>query len=187
MTEKEKPQYKNYLKKTVNCQVNDSTIKKQIVSILSKVEGKITSKTKAIAFQSWIKDRHQYLGYSNTKYGAVDTLNTMKKHPKSKVVNCADQSHLMIALLRTSGIPAIYEHGQTSAGGHYWPRAYVDNDKWAKVDSTHYKNSYDETVWTVSEKNMNERIYSLNRLGKLDKNKKIDKKLNNQQAKLLKK
>jgi hypothetical protein len=67
----------------------------------------------------------------------------------------------MIAMLRTSGVPAIYEHGKKEVIGHYWPRTLVSKNNWVKVDSTHAQNGYNYTNWSVKRYPVVRQLYSL--------------------------
>lgn len=124
-----------YLKSTKNCQVTDSTI----VALANKLtNGTNSSYEKAVNIFNWVRDNLNYSFYYNTKYGAVNTL-------KTKVGNCVDHSHLVIALARAAGIPAQYGHGDCkfSSGntyGHVWAQLYVNN-KWYNADATSSSNN----------------------------------------------
>jgi hypothetical protein len=125
-----------YLAATSNCQVNDPKIKALAASITS---GKTTAYDKAVAIFNWVRDNIGYSFYYNTKYGALGTLN-------SKTANCVDTSHLLIALSRAAGLPAMYVHGtcQFTSGswyGHVWARIWVDG-KWYAADATSSRNTF---------------------------------------------
>lgn len=64
-------------------------------------------------------------------------------------------------MLRTSGVPAVYEHGKIGNTGHYWPRALVSKNNWVKVDSTSFRNGYDYTTWSVKKYPVVRQLYSL--------------------------
>ncbi len=124
-----------YLKVTKNCQAADSQIKSLAVSI---TKGKITTYDKSVAIFNWVRDNLSYSFYYNTKYGAVSTL-------AKRTGNCCDTTHLMVALLRTIGIPARYVHGycKFSSGnsyGHVWAQVYIDG-KWYTADATGSSNT----------------------------------------------
>ncbi|MCK9150694.1 transglutaminase-like domain-containing protein [Methanobacterium alcaliphilum] len=126
----------SYLKATTNCQVNNSVISSRAVSITSN---KNNTYDKAVAIFNWVRDNIGYSFYYNTKYGALGTLN-------KKTGNCVDTSHILIGLLRTSGIPARYVHGtcKFSSGstyGHVWAEVYV-NGTWYKADASSSRNSF---------------------------------------------
>ena len=125
-----------YLNPTKNCQSNSTVIKSYAASITS---GLTTQKDKAVAIYNWVRDNIGYSFYYNTKYGAVGTLT-------SKTANCVDTSHLMIALMRASGIPAEYEHvyAQFTSGnwyGHVIALVYI-NGVWYKADGTSSRNQF---------------------------------------------
>ncbi len=78
---------------------------------------------------------------------------------KSGSANCADTSHLVVALERAAGIPARYNHGSCrfSSGnvyGHVWAQVNV-NGKWYYADATSYRNSFGVV------KNWNTRSFTL--------------------------
>ena len=52
----------------------------------------------------YVRNNIAYEDYSNTKRGAYKTM-------KDGRGNCCDQAHLLVALLRTAGIPTYYVHG----------------------------------------------------------------------------
>ena len=125
-----------YLAATANCQVNDPKIKALAASITA---GKVTAYDKAVAIFNWVRDNIGYSFYYNTKYGAVGTLN-------ARTGNCVDTSHLVIALSRAVGLPAMYVHGtcQFTSGswyGHVWARIWVDG-KWYAADGTSSRNTF---------------------------------------------
>lgn len=125
-----------YLAATANCQVNDPRIKALAASITA---GKTTAYAKAVAIFNWVRDNVGYSFYYNTKYGAVGTLN-------SRTANCVDTAHLVIALSRAVGLPAMYVHGtcQFTSGswyGHVWARIWIDG-KWYAADATSSRNTF---------------------------------------------
>jgi hypothetical protein len=127
---------KPYLDPTNNCQSNSTIIKSCAASITN---GLTTQMDKAVAIFNWVRDNIDYSFYYNTKYGAVGTLS-------SRTANCVDTSHLMIALMRASGIPAEYEHvyAQFTSGnwyGHVIALVYI-NGVWYKADGTSSKNQF---------------------------------------------
>ena len=124
-----------YLKVSPNCEVGNEKIK-SLVNILT--ENLNSDLDKATAIFNYVLNNIQYSFYSNTKYGAVGTLN-------SKQGNCVDHSHLLIAMFRTASIPARYVHGTctfTSGDtyGHVWVQVLI-GDKWTVADATSSKNS----------------------------------------------
>lgn len=88
---------------------------------------------------NWVKRHVRYTFYRNTRYGASGTL-------KYRRGNCADQSHLVVALARSSGLHAKYAHGKVrfrsgKVYGHVWALVKV-NGKWYKADTTSKRNSF---------------------------------------------
>ena len=126
-----------YLKATTNCPITNSAIKSTVNSLIS---GLTTTKDKAVAIFNYVRDKISYSFYSDTRYGAVNTLSY-------KTGNCVDQSHLLVAMYRTAGIAARYVHGTcyfTSSGstyGHVWVQVLVDG-VWTCVDPTSSRNSF---------------------------------------------
>ncbi|MCL2157602.1 MAG: transglutaminase domain-containing protein [Methanobrevibacter sp.] len=126
----------NFLKAVKNCQVNDEMIK----SLASEItKNSKTTLQKATAIYNWVRDKITYVFYYNTKNGAKTTIS-------KKSGNCVDQSHLLIALSRASGIPARYVHGicnftSGKSYGHVWAQILVDN-VWTVADPTNSRNSF---------------------------------------------
>lgn len=137
--------YEVYLKKTTNCDVTNSKIQSLSKSLTS---GTTSAYNAAVKIYNYVRDKIDYTFYYNTRYGSVGTLN-------KKVGNCVDQTHLMIALMRASNIPARYCHATCSfrsglVTGHVWAEVYV-NGKWYKCDSTSQSNSFNKIVnWKSS-------------------------------------
>lgn len=102
------------------------------------VTKKLTTREKAINIFNWVRDYVDYSFYYNTKRGAVGTL-------KTRLGNCVDLSHLMVALSRAAGIPARYVHANCkfSSGwcGHVWAQLYVDG-KWINADASNNINDF---------------------------------------------
>lgn len=124
-----------YLRATKNCQVNDASIVSLAASITKNSQ---TNLEKARAIFNWVRGKIDYVFYYNTKNGAKTTL-------AKKSGNCVDQTHLLIALSRASGIPARYVNGECrfisgSTYGHVWAQILVD-DTWTIADTTSTKNS----------------------------------------------
>lgn len=140
---------KPYLKATTHCQVGNSQIKSIVNSLTS---GLTTDLAKARAIYNYVRDAVSYSFYYDTRYGAVGTLN-------SKAGNCVDQSHLLIAMYRTAGLPARYVHGTCvfssgSTYGHVWTQVLI-GDTWIVSDATSTRNSFGSVV------NWNNYNYSL--------------------------
>ncbi len=124
-----------YLLPSANCQSTDPKI---VALAKSITKGSTSQYTSAVDIFNWVRDNINYSFYYNTQKGALGTLS-------SKSANCADTSHLMVALMRAAGIPARYEHinAQFSSGnwyGHVIAQVYV-NGKWLIADGTSYRNS----------------------------------------------
>lgn len=137
-----------YLKPTKNCQVNDARIQAKAKEI---TKGCTNELQKATVIFNWVRDNIRYQSYTETLKGAVNTLS-------SKLGNCVDQTHLLIGLLRASGIPTRYVNGMAtfkSSGhiGHTWAEVYV-NGKWMIADTTSsqntlgsVKNCWNHEIW----------------------------------------
>lgn len=125
---------KPYLAASTNCQVNDPAIVSLVKSLTS---GLTTDFAKATAIYNYVRDAINYNFYYNTLHGAVGTLNV-------KNGNCVDQSHLLVAMYRTAGLPARYAHGTCtfSSGtyGHVWTQVLI-GDTWIVGDPTSSRNS----------------------------------------------
>ncbi|MDI6701622.1 pseudomurein-binding repeat-containing protein [Methanothermobacter wolfeii] len=124
-----------YLVATANCQVNDSTIRSLAANLTA---GLSSAWDKATAIFNWVRDKVSYSFYYNTRYGAVNTL-------KYRTGNCVDQTHLLIALFRASGLAARYVHGTCTFNsgntyGHVWAQVLV-GDTWYAADPTSSSNS----------------------------------------------
>ncbi len=102
------------------------------------VTKKLTTLEKATNIFNWVRDCVNYSFYYNTKRGAIGTL-------KSRMGNCVDLSHLMVALSRAVGIPARYVHAECkfSSGwcGHVWAQLFV-NGKWINADASNNINDF---------------------------------------------
>jgi len=126
--------FEQYIVPTSNCQSTDS----RIIALASSItSGASTPYEAAQRIFNWVRDNIDYQFYYNTQKGAVGTLT-------SGGGNCVDTTHLLIALLRSVGIPARYVHGycQFSSGswyGHVWASVYV-NGQWIVADATSSRN-----------------------------------------------
>lgn len=125
-----------FLSSSKNCQSDDVTIKSLAKTITKNCK---TELEKATAIFNWVRDKVSYSFYYNTKKGAVKTLS-------SKSGNCVDKTHLLVALMRSSGIAAKYVHGKakfTSGNtyGHVWAQVLI-GDTWVVADTTSSKNSF---------------------------------------------
>lgn len=124
-----------YLQATTNCQVNNAAIQSLAASLTKNCK---TELEKATAIFNYVRDNIVYSSYSNTKRGAVQTLNDKKG-------NCVDQAHLLIALYRASGLEARYVHADcyfTSKKwiGHVFVQVLV-GDTWVVADPVSSSNS----------------------------------------------
>ncbi len=143
-----------YLVATTNCQVNNAAIKSLAASLTKNCK---TELEKATAIFNYVRDNIKYSYYYDTKYSATGTLN-------NKLGNCVDQTHLLIALSRASGLAARYVHADctfTVSGriGHVFAQIKV-GDTWVVADTTSSLNS----LGTV--KNWNVNTYTLKGQGK---------------------
>ena len=126
---------RKYLASSKNCQVKDKSIQDLAKTLTSKLKSDYEKGKKLF---NWVRDNIQYKKYRNTRRGAVKTLQTKKG-------NCVDQSHLLIALSRASGIPARYVKGGNCkftgglVSGHIWTQMYLNN-KWVVADTTSSRN-----------------------------------------------
>ena len=128
--------YSEYLSATKNCDAHSSYFKSIVNSVTSKISG---TYNKAVALFNYANNRLRYSSYYNTRYGSTQTC-------KQAFGNCCDMAHVVIALMRTAGIPARYNHATCyfSSGlitGHVWAEVYV-NGVWYKCDTTSAKNSF---------------------------------------------
>ena len=127
---------KEYLSSSKNCQVNNKEIKALANKLTSAIK---TDKEKGKKLFEWVRDNIGYDKYRNTRRGAVKTL-------QNRMGNCVDQSHLLVALSRASGIPARYVNGNNCrfttgyVSGHVWTEMYI-KDKWIVADTTSSRNS----------------------------------------------
>ena len=145
-----------YLKATTNCQVDNSKIKSLVNKVIS---GASSTKEKAVAIYNYVRDSISYSFYYDTAHGAVGTYNVGSG-------NCVDQSHLLIAMLRTADIPARYVHGTCtfssgSTYGHVWAQALV-NGQWYVVDPTSSRNSFGYVAnWNTNSYSLHSKYISL--------------------------
>ena len=114
-----------YLKSTKNCQVNDPKIQSKAKEL---AKGSDLEKAKSIF--RFVQTKIPYERYSNSRYGAVRTLEKGKG-------NCCDQAHLLVALFRAAGLPARYLHGND----HWWTDVYVGG-KWYPCDPTNQRHKF---------------------------------------------
>ena len=135
-----------YYKATSNCQVNNSAIKSIVNSLTA---GLTTDLEKATVLFNYVRDQVAYSYYYDTQKGALGTLN-------AKSGNCVDQAHLLIAMYRTAGLAARYEHGTCyfplsgNTYGHVWTQVLID-DVWVVGDPTSNRNSFGQVVsWNTN-------------------------------------
>ena len=127
---------RKYLASTKNCQVKNKEIQDLAKTLTSNLKSDYEKGKKLF---NWVRDNIHYKKYRNTLRGAVKTL-------KAKKGNCVDQSHLLIALSRASGIPARYVKGGSCkftsgyVSGHIWTQMYI-NKKWVVADTTSPRNT----------------------------------------------
>ena len=94
------------------CEVGHQAFK-DLINTRFNVPGDLVSTAKNI--YHFVRDEIKYEDYSNTKKGAFRTLQEGEG-------NCCDQAHLLVALLRTAGIPTYYAHGTN----HWWAVPCID-------------------------------------------------------------
>lgn len=113
---------------------------------------------KAKILFDYVKNNIKYLRYHNTVRGAEKTL-TYKQG------NCVDQSHLLISMARSSGIPARYVHGtcKFNSGyiGHVWTQLLVGNI-WYVADPVSKSNSFGVIKnWNIKKSTIKNKYISL--------------------------
>ena len=127
---------RKYLKETKYCQITNANI----VYVATNLKGSTPYETGTKIF-NWVRDNVDYSFYYRTKYGAANTL-------KKRLGNCADQAHLIVALARTSGLPARYVRGTCKfvvSGNvytHVWAQIWIKGRGWVTADSSSYLNSF---------------------------------------------
>ncbi|PKL67799.1 MAG: pseudomurein-binding protein [Methanobacteriales archaeon HGW-Methanobacteriales-1] len=127
---------RKYLKETKYCQITNANI----VYVATNLKGSTPYETGTKIF-NWVRDHVDYSFYYRTKYGAANTL-------KKRLGNCADQAHLIVALARTSGLPARYVRGTCKfvvSGNvytHVWAQIWIKGRGWVTADSSSYLNSF---------------------------------------------
>lgn len=127
---------RNFLKTTKYCQVTNANI----VYLATNLRGITAYETGNNIFK-WVRDNLDYSFYYRTKYGAANAL-------KYRLGNCVDQAHLIVALARTSGLPARYVRGTCKfivsghTYSHVWAQIWIRGKGWVTADSTNYRNSF---------------------------------------------
>ena len=136
LNEKNAKALKAYLKSSSHCKVGAKSIKKLVKSL---TKGLTSKEDKAKAIFNYVRDTLGYSYYYNTHYGATKTL-------KLKRGNCADHSHLLVAMFRTAGFHARYVHGKChfivsgDYTGHVWTQVKIGKT-WVCADAVSYRNS----------------------------------------------
>jgi transglutaminase-like putative cysteine protease len=133
------------------CNFKNNVIKSKAQEL---TKGLKTDLQKANAIFKFVRDNIKYSYYNDSKKGAALTL-------KSRLANCSDQTNLLVALCRASGIPIRYIHGlncyflvSKHTYGHVWAQILIDN-VWYAADTTSSSN----TLGFI--KNWNVKKYSL--------------------------
>ncbi|MGB9979863.1 transglutaminase-like domain-containing protein [Methanobacterium sp.] len=115
---------------------NSSSIKSLAYSL---TRGTSSQYQKGARIFNWVRNNLRYSFYYNTKLGAAGAL-------KYRKGNCADTSHLVVALARSAGLQAKYAHGKVrfSSGrviGHVWAVVKA-NGRWYTADASSNRNSF---------------------------------------------
>jgi len=137
---------KFYLGSTYKAPSNSKFIKKLAKKI---IKGCKTNYQKAKAITTWVTENIKYSHYYNTKYGAKKTI--LKKKG-----NCVDISHVIVALLRASGIPTRYVHSTSKftdgdISGHVWTQVLIKG-KWVPMDGMNPINTLGYIInWNVND------------------------------------
>jgi hypothetical protein len=131
---------KPFLDVTKNCNWKDALIVNKVKDI---VGNETSMYNKAYKLFNWALNVTSYEEpmYYNTRHGAVNTLKLLKG-------NCVDLAHLLIALWRAAGIPALYKHVYAQFSnfktGHVIASAYIDG-KWIDGDLSNNINKLGNT------------------------------------------
>ena len=132
-----------YLDAVNNCPKDDALVKSTLAAALTGLAADATPRQKAEAIFKYNRDEWEWENYSNTKKGAIGTIN-------AKGGNCCDLTHATLAMCRAAGIPARYLHGQCyfSSGviGHVIPEIYVDG-KWWICDPSNNSATFGTPTW----------------------------------------
>ncbi|QEF95021.1 pseudomurein-binding protein [Methanothermobacter sp. KEPCO-1] len=135
---------RRYIRSTAYCNITDPNI----VYLARELSGNTTHST-ALNLFSWVRDNVDYSFYYRTRYGASGTL-------RRRTGNCVDQAHLMVALARTSGIPARYvrRYCRFISGNwysHVWAQLWIRGRGWVTADTTHTMNTLGHVYnWNTS-------------------------------------
>ena len=130
--------YSSYLVPTANCQSTNATIKAAAKTAM-KYTGGSGCATPTTTYQAmwnlekYVNPKLTYDSYYDTSRGALGTWN-------AKMGNCCDMAHLAVAMARSLGVPARYQHGycKFQSGlqtGHVWAQVYCGSSKgWKIID-----------------------------------------------------
>lgn len=133
----------SYLDAVRNCPTGDDLVKSTLAAALKGLASDASDRQKAEAIFKYTRDEWEWEDYSNTKKGAIGTIN-------AKGGNCCDLTHATLAMCRAAGIPARYLHGQCffSSGviGHVIPEIYVDG-KWWICDPSNNNATFGTPTW----------------------------------------
>ncbi len=144
------------LKSSSHCKVGSAKLKALVKSL---TKGLTTKVEKATAIFNYVRDEITYSYYDNTHRGSMGTL-------KAKKGNCVDQSHLLVAMYRTAGLPARYVHGtgyfySGHVYGHVWTQVLVGK-YWVCADATSYKNNFGKiNNWNIKSYTLHSKYSSL--------------------------
>lgn len=148
-------------------QVNNSDFKNLVIKIFQGksgygdgIVGVLSPDVKIKTIYKWIKSNMGYLYYSESHYTASDVLWRLMNKKIDLHANCVDQSIFLVTILRTAGVPSYFEHfnsaypkkgGGYKIIGHVWVRAFYNNTKTYKLDTTSSRNAVDViNSWVLS-------------------------------------
>ena len=139
INEKNKESNIQAYKTSINSKITITPAIKKQANNLTK--GLTTVLAKATAIFNFVKNNISYTYYNNSNKGAAQTLAT-------RTGNCCDQTNLLVALCRASGIPVKYAHGRDTYfyysgktyAGHVWAQILI-GDIWYAADTTGSQNS----------------------------------------------
>lgn len=127
---------RKYLKETRYIKLTNGNV----VYVAMNLRGNTPYETGLNIF-NWVRDNLDYSFYYRTKYGASKAL-------QYRLGNCVDQAHLIVALARTSGLPARYVRGTCKfivsghTYSHVWAQIWIKGRGWVTADPTNYRNSF---------------------------------------------
>ncbi len=127
---------RKYLKETKYIKLTNGNL----VYVAMNLRGNTPYETGAKIF-NWVRDNLDYSFYYRTKYGASKAL-------QYRLGNCVDQAHLIVALARSSGLPARYVRGTCKfvvsghTYSHVWAQIWIKGRGWVTADPTNYRNSF---------------------------------------------